>query len=434
MTAINKTKRALLGATALFAATSAHAQVADSWAIGGDVNVTANNTADTVTLDNTDGSFVDTANIGGGYKNSISGAVVGASASSAFTYFNNSGIASNADAVIDGGVNVIAGSTAAVLNTNDLTGTPTIAGGSGNSISLAAVGSSASGSATTTIAGGATEGSVNFEIGGDILIQSGDGIGGADGADATIGGNQGTVDLAFATGIDTATISGGNSNSISGAAVGSSASFGLAINSTDTSALTEVNYTVGNVNVNATNDETGLTTVSAGGANAVVTGANIAGGDANSISLAAVGASASVSESDTIHALPAAGGGPAAATITMGDIAVNGYNAASITTNAQLDGTPTISGGSNNSISVAGVGSSASVSFGVADYSGAGVSAAATSSGGITIASLNTGVISVTSGMATPTITDGYNNSISNAAVGASASQAISHINLLPPG
>lgn len=435
VTKINKTKLALLGATALFSATSAHAQVADTWTIGGDVLVTSSNTAETVSLDNTEAAFIDGANIAAGYKNSISGATVGSSASSSFTYFNNSTVASSTTATIDGGLTVIAGNSAAVTNTNDLTTAPTIAAGSGNSISLAAVGSSASGSATTTIAGGATEGDVSYEIGGDVLIQSGDGIAVADAADVTVGGNTGAVTLVFAEGIATPTITTGNSNSISGAAVGSSASFSLAVNSTDASTLTSVNYTVGNVNVNSTNSEDGIVTVGLdGGANAAISGANIQAGDANSISVAGVGASASVSQSNSIHSAPAAGGGPAAGDVLMGDVAVNGFNAASITVGAALTDTPTIAAGSNNSISVAGVGSSASVSFGVADYSAAGVSALVTSSGGITVASLNTGIVAVTGGMATPTISDGYNNSISNAAVGSSASQAISHLNLAVPG
>ena len=434
---INKTKIALLGATALFAATSAHAQIADTWDITGDVSVSAlNQSTDAVTLDNSGAGTpgIDAASIAAGYKNSISAAAVGSSASSSFNYFNNSAQDVASTATLEGGVTVVSGNVAAVLNTNDLTGTPTITTGSGNSISLASVGSSASLSAAASIGGGnALLSTVEYSTGGDVLVQSGDGIGGADATDATVGGNDNTIDVALLSGIETATITGGSTNSISVAGVGSSASLNLALNAVDASNFTSADFTIGgSVTVNSTNSENGAVTVSLGGANAVADGANIQDGDANSISVAAVGSSASVSFSDTVNSFGSAavagtpGGGNSAATFTAGDIAVNSYNAGSITNNTEFSNSPSIVAGNNNSISAAGVGSSASVSFTAADYSDAGKTAAVTSVGGITVASLNLGAVTVTSGLAGPTITDGYNNSISNAAVGASASQAIS--------
>ena len=422
---INKTKIALLGATALFAATSAHAQIADTWDITGDVSVSAlNQSTDAVTLDNSGAGTpgIDAASIAAGYKNSISAAAVGSSASSSFNYFNNSAQDVASTATLEGGVTVVSGNVAAVLNTNDLTGTPTITTGSGNSISLASVG-----------CGNALLSTVEYSTGGDVLVQSGDGIGGADATDATVGGNDNTIDVALLSGIETATITGGSTNSISVAGVGSSASLNLALNAVDASNFTSADFTIGgSVTVNSTNSENGAVTVSLGGANAVADGANIQDGDANSISVAAVGSSASVSFSDTVNSFGSAavagtpGGGNSAATFTAGDIAVNSYNAGSITNNTEFSNSPSIVAGNNNSISAAGVGSSASVSFTAADYSDAGKTAAVTSVGGITVASLNLGAVTVTSGLAGPTITDGYNNSISNAAVGASASQAIS--------
>ena len=79
MTKINLTKAALLAATALLGATSAHAQVADSWDIGSDVSVTGTNTGGDVKLD-ASAAGIQGANIADGYKNSISNAAVGSSA------------------------------------------------------------------------------------------------------------------------------------------------------------------------------------------------------------------------------------------------------------------------------------------------------------------------------------------------------------------
>ena len=88
-----------------------------------------------------------------------------------------------------------------------------------------------------------------------------------------------------------------------------------------------------------------------------------------------------------------------------------------------------VTSGINNSISVAGVGTSASVSFSVTDYSGTGdaVSKGAFTTGQIDIVGTNIGSVAVNTGMATPTISGGLQNSISAAAVGASASQSVSH-------
>jgi len=430
VTKITKLKFALLGATALLASTSARAQVADSWTLG-DTTVTSLNQAD-VKLDlNTDGTGISGANIQDGYKNSISGAAVGGSASSSFNYYNGSAQDGGATATI-GSLNVVAGNANAV--TNDATPgnqTPLIATGDGNSISLAAVGSSASTSATFSATGatGVTA-ATTYTVTGTTTVSSGDGIGGADATDPTIGGNTGDVSLILGT-VAAPNIQAGNGNSISAASVGSSASLSLGINAQGGGNFAEVDFSLGGATVTSTN--TGGSTIDADGAGGAVTidTALIDSGNSNSISAAAIGASASLSVSDTAYS---GGLGPIAAKADLGDVSVLSNNSGTISNHTDLTSAPTISDGTGNSISVAGIGSSASVSFSTTDYSAVpAVTALVQTAGTVGIASVNTGGVTVTSGFDTPTIAAGFNNSISAAAVGSSASQSISTL-ITPAG
>lgn len=435
MTKITKIKFALLGATALLAATSAHAQVADTWDITGDVNVTAtNNTADGVSLDGTNGNFVDGANIQDGYKNSISGAAVGASASQSFTALNASAAGSIALGQYDANIALAAGNSTAVLNTNSLTSTPTIVAGQGNSISLAAVGASASGGGTMSGLNGTADNAFSLTIGGTTTVQTGAGTADSAGGSVAdgVGGNDGDIGVRLDAGVDNPVISTGNANSISVAAVGSSSSFGLTFNN-DAGSTNATASSLGDL-LTVTSSNTGGISVSSDGTdagdNAVINTALISAGTNNSISAATVGSSGSVSVSDNIYG--SAGG--TTGTVDFSDITVSTLNEGTITNKTQLDDGPTIEAGTLNSISVAGVGTSASVGFSVTDYSGdgTGVSATALSTGQIDIAATNVGGVLVSTGMATPTISGGFQNSISAAAVGASASQSISHT-VLPP-
>ncbi|MFM9937546.1 MAG: beta strand repeat-containing protein [Novosphingobium sp.] len=442
MTKITKIKFALLGATALFAATSAHAQVANTWEITGDVNVTAtNNSTSGILVDGTDGNFVDGANVQDGYKNSISAAAVGASASQSFTAFNASNAGSTASGTYDGNITVTAGNIDTVGNVNSLTGEPTIAAGQGNSISLAAVGASASGGATFSAANATADNVFSLTIGGTTTVQVGDGTTVGDDATGDAGGNAGAISVSLGA-IDTPTITTGNANSISAAGVGASASFGLTFNTGgvggDSTIATETS--IGDLlTVTATNTADGSVTISSDGTDAgdqaVVNTALISGGTNNSISVATVGSSGSVSVADNVYG---AGSG-STGTIDFSDIAVNTLNEGTITNKTLLDDGPTIDGSGTslntlNSISVAGVGTSASVGFSVTDYSGdgSGVSTAALTAGQIDIVANNLGQVTVSTGLVTPTINGGLQNSISAAAVGASASQSISHT-VLPP-
>jgi len=501
VTKIHKTKLALLSATAVFTATAAHAQVADTWTINDDVTVSAANTGATTTLDpvaNSDPAGIDGANIGAGFKNSISASAVGASASSSFNSVNNSAIGGDAAVVYSGGVTVSAGNGSTVLNNNDVLTLATVAG-SANSISLAAVGSSASVSGSTTltdVGGGPVAADETFSYtAGSLTISSGDADGGVEvDQGSTVGGNNAGVSLILATGVvgagidsgsnnsvsvagvgssasasfsatvggdgsilnssdvtitDGATISsansalgvvavgltdagiatpvigGGNANSISAAAVGSSASFSLASSTFDSGVITDFNATVGDLQVDSTNGAT--VSLTADGTTAidgvtVISAASIAGGQGNSISASAVGSSGSVSYANTVFD---GGNGTAGGEVAFGTITVNSTNTGGIANATDLTGTPTIEDGSKNSISVAGVGASASQALSVTDYSGGGNTLVLNTTGAITLTAFNTAGVGVSGAMAAPTISAGFNNSISAAAVGASASQSV---------
>lgn len=504
MTKTHKIKLALLGATACFAATSAHAQVADTWAVNGDVTVTAANTATDTKLDPVTGAVVagiDGGKIDDGFKNSISGSAVGASASSSFSSVNNSGNGGDASLAIDGAVIVSAGNASAVLNNNDIVTGAIIGAGSSNSISLAAVGSSASVSGSTTLSdvgGSAVGDSETYSYKAtSLLVSSGTADGSVDVNQGSVdGGNDGTVSLILATGFNTpdiaggfgnsisvagvgssasasfsatvggdgsvldtfavdlgdgATISsansengvvavglldvgivgpkveGGNANSISAAAVGSSASFSLASNAFGGGVISQFDAIAGPVTVDLTNGAT--VSLSADGvadtpAPTAISDAAISGeGNGNSISASAVGSSGSVSFANTVYDTS---GGAGAGTVSFADITVNSTNNGAVLNATDLTNAAGIDGGSRNSISIAGVGASASQALSITDYSGGGATAVNSSvDGAIILAALNTGTVNVSGGMAVPAIAAGFSNSISAAAVGASASQSV---------
>ena len=446
MTKINLNKIALLSATSLLFSTAAHAQVADTWDIQDAVSVTAQNTG-TVTVDTAGGTTaagIDSANITDGYKNSISAAAVGSSASSSFNTFVNDGTTGDTSVLTTaGGLTVTAGNTGAVANSSDTVNLgPVIQGGSGNSVSFAAVGSSASNSISVGVAGGSTIDTASFVTGDAIIVQSGDGetaptaltIGDA-------GGNVADVTVGMGTSLLSSDIAGGQCNSISVAGVGSSASFSISASQADKSTLGTYDVEVGAVTVTSSNAPGTGTTPGVSNTATLFDNPKIDDGNSNSISAAAVGSSASVSVSNTFFQGPSgdAGGTITDGTVSFGDlISASSFNSAAVSNGTDLGGDTggaTIGAGagsnsSNNSISVASVGSSASASFSVTSYDAASASGVATTAQGITLASTNTGNVLTTAGMLTPSIEGGYNNAISAAAVGASASQSVSHVSL----
>jgi hypothetical protein len=83
---------------------------------------------------------------------------------------------------------------------------------------------------------------------------------------------------------------------------------------------------------------------------------------------------------------------------------------------------------SNSSIGVAGIGATASVSYGSTDLTGgSGATTNAVTIGATTIESTNTGAVLVGGSIYNPSVGAGFGNSISVAAVGASASQSFSN-------
>ena len=517
MTKLNLTKAALLAATALISATSARAQVADSWDLSpSDITVTSTNTGGsaTVTLDSTTvgGLGITGADILDGYKNSISTAAVGSSASSSVNAFNNAGAGTNVSTMdfTAQSLTVVSGNDSAVTLNGDIAGGAHIgkdALSDGNSISVAAVGSSASGSATFTAAGGSEVGQDTYTVGA-VTISNGDGAADPGTIDPTVGGNIADVLVNLATGIATPTIDDGNANSISVAGVGASSSFSLANVTEGDGATLDVSSFAQNDALSVTASNTGNVSVgvgdTAGGQeNALVDTAQILAGNGNSISIAGVGASASTSLTDTTFNgavgaaeadfviggtsggvtvasanlntdvgvsvsadsnAPSIGGGnsnsisvagvgssgslsitnaiydgsagPAAVVVAVGgDVAIGSTNTSAVTVNSSITDSANIAQGSSNSISVAGVGASASGSFTTTAYgeTGSGLSATSgTFTGALGITASNTGVVAVNTGLNTPSISTGYNNSISAAAVGSSASQSVTQNILLP--
>jgi len=221
-------------------------------------------------------------------------------------------------------------------------------------------------------------------------------------------------------------ITGGNSNSISAAAVGSSASFSTSATAFGGATITAFNADVGELQVDSTNGASAVSLANADGAGATGfdTAAIGGGGNGNSISFTAVGSSGSVSASNTVVS---GGLGAETGAVNFAAITVNSTNGGSVTNTASLTtGVSITDTGGRNSISVAGVGASASQSISTTDYSGAGVTGVATTvDGTITLTALNTGTVTVAGGLTVPNIADGFSNSISAAAVGASASQSV---------
>ncbi|MEO0033374.1 MAG: hypothetical protein RIS94_3132, partial [Pseudomonadota bacterium] len=92
-----------------------------------------------------------------------------------------------------------------------------------------------------------------------------------------------------------------------------------------------------------------------------------------------------------------------------------------------IGGAPDSNLASNNSISVAGIGASASYSFSVNEYAGAANTVSSNLVGGTaTLLATNYSAVNVESGITSAAISGGLNNSISVAALGASASQSFS--------
>ena len=135
--------------------------------------------------------------------------------------------------------------------------------------------------------------------------------------------------------------------------------------------------------------------------------------------MAAAGITAVAAAAGWLSALPRMGCG-------CQPITVNSTNSGAVSNISETITGSGIDGGSKNSISIAGVGASASQSISVTDYTGGGITGVGSTLNNVTVSGNNSGAVLVAGGLATPNIDGGFSNSISAAAVGASASQAIS--------
>ena len=358
---------------------------------------------------------VNDATIEDGASNTISAAAVGASASVGYSGVQTEG--SNGDETFllatdgIGGMGTI-GITG--LNDGDVTSTSTINtafidGGYSNGISVAAVGSSAAFSVDTIVSGADTTPTTEVKTG-NINVDS---------------TNNGNVTVTGA--IDVATIdSDATSSSVASTAVGASGSVSVS-QITTVSATPDETFVLGTIDMGVSTSSpgvlnTGSVTVASGG----IDDADIIGGTSNSITQAAVGASGSISLSSFVDTAAPTG------EVTIGISQMGVKNTGIISITADI-GTPntggdiaTIGGGTNNSISVAGVGASGSMSFTtIGNNSG---SMQTYTVGNAAIAVLNTGSVTVSSNSYGATISGGTGNSVSSAAVGASATTSFTVI------
>jgi hypothetical protein len=367
-----------------------------------------------VTVDGTNTGTVTTsgsvfgANIGGGYSNGISAAAVGATGSVSLNSFVDGSVTTpTTDVAFGATVGVTGTNSAAVAMTGSLgssantaTDAPTIATGTGNSISVAGVGASASVSYTGIQSDGSAGGEI-FTVTGATTITANNQVGGTVDTTADVYG---------------AVITAGTSNSISAAAVGSSASFSANSTILDAATAPTTTLTFGSINVNSTNTDE-VTMV--GG---LLGDATVSGGTNNSISVAGLGASGSTSLSTVAHGATAP-----AETMALGAITTSVTNQAtglvSVTGNIGETGAAgaTITGGVGNSISIAGLGASGSTSLSQI-WSGGATGGTDYTVGAIGTTVTNGGNVTVNSNVFAANIGGGVNNGISTAAVGASAS------------
>ena len=420
MTKMNKFKFALLAASSMLVSGTASAQVVDAWEAG-DIAITTENSAGaTVALGSYDlAAVTDGATILGGTRNSVGASAVGASGS----------VSLNSSASFDGSVtgkvggiavDVSNGAGADVSNIGSVTGA-SIVDGVQNGISRSAVGSSASTSVSILSDGGAIHDATYTT--GDVALTS-ENTGGV-----TVGVELGTAGTAAAG----PSIEGGTNNSISATALGASGSMSVAT-AVLSGATEDTTVTVGAVVIEAKNNVDGaiLLASSADGETAGgIFNATVDGGVGNSISANAIGSSASFNYSNTL----AIGEGSTISTVdNVGAVTLTSTNSAAVSnlTDIGVSGSnadaASISGATNSSVGVAGIGASASLSYGSSDLTaGSGSTTNDVQVGASTIGATNAGAVTVASNIFNPTITGGYGNSVSMAAVGASASQTFNN-------
>jgi len=419
MTKMNKLKAALLAASSMLVSGTASAQVVDTWTAG-DVGITSDNgDGATVAVGTYDtASVIDGVDLSG-ERLSVSQSAVGVSGSlslNSTTSFDGS-VTGTVGAVT---VEVTNGAGADVSNIGSITN-GVISEGVQNGISRSAIGSSASTSVNVLADGGAIH-DATYTVG-DVTITS-----------TNNGGVIAGVELGIAGDATAApTITDGTNNSISATAIGATGSLSVGTTAMNGAAETSaIGVGAVAITVESTADASVLMASSVDGETAGgIFGAKIDGGNANSISANAIGTSASFGYSTTLKGE----GSTITSADTIGTVAVTSTNASAVTNLMDIgvsgsadDGASISDAASNSSIGVAGIGATASVSYGSSDLTaGSGATTNAVEIGATTIATSNTGAVLVGGSIYNPTVGAGFGNSISVAAVGASASQSFSN-------
>jgi len=421
MTKMNKLKAALLAASSMLVSGTAFAQVVDTWEAG-DVGITSENgEGATVAVGTYEAATVINGVDLSGERLSISQSAVGVSGSLSV---NN---AASFDGAVNGTVGdvtiaVTNGEGADVSNIGSIT-KGVISDGVQNGISRSAVGSSASTSVNVLADGGAIHGST-YTVG-DVGITS------TNNAAVVAGVNFGTS----GTATDAPKITDGTNNSISATAIGATGSMSVATTAMNGAAETTA-IEVGDVTILAESVEDGsvlMASTTDGETKGGIFGAKIDGGTSNSISANAIGTSASFGYSTTLKG----DGSTITSADTIGDVKVTSTNASAVTnlmdigksgTTSSVDSASISDTATNSSIGVAGIGATASVSYGSTDLTGgSGATTNAVEIGATTIATTNTGAVLVSGSIYNPSVGAGFGNSISVAAVGASASQTFNN-------
>ena len=378
-------------------------------ATDGEFEKTETNGDVTVTADVTSGT------IDYGIGNSISVAAVGASTSLGVSSLaDGAGTAPTTD--VNVGTATLQATNNGPVTVNGQLDSPYIADGVGNSVSIAAVGASASAS-IDSVAFGSAAPSMTVDTG--VLSISANNTG-----DVTNNGSI-NIDAAVAGGSAPYYIDGGIGNGISLAAVGASGSLGVNnLSSGDSSTAPSNVVTVGESTIGATNSGAVTMADNGGIALAYIDSTATTPTINASISAAAVGASTSVSTSTISNA-----GASPVGSVSIGNTALTSTNTGVVSANGNID-QPEIVDGTSGSISVAAVGASSSASFSTIQWDG-GQNNTNVTSGTVGLTATNsTGAVSATSNIIESGITGGIGNSISVAAVGASTSLSVSNVSV----
>jgi len=393
----------------------AFGQIAENWALGGDITVSATNEDTTVSVAPSEGILMNAPSISDGSRNSISVTAIGASAS-----VSNSSVSFQDVAMtdsVDGNITVSASNLNSTITVSGTIDGAVIEQGHDNTISVAAVGASAQFSVTDDVLGGATV-SRSLTVNGDISLNA---------------ENTGDVNLQIAVGSngDGVSINGGTRNAFSGTALGASAGISVLTIVDDGTYSSDIGIGVdsgisvyahnsGNVRIGSVDDPTEDTTLN---------GATISGDSVDSsISLMAIGASGSVNSTTVVYAGSAvpsvafgasgSDGGSDEPSVIFGDVNFDVENTGIVEANVSITGS---SFEGKNSINAGAIGANLGNSVKFINYTGEAVSFHGTY-GAVNYIVLNTAPIRVSGGMDHPVIPDGFGIGWSANAIGAAAS------------